>query len=310
MVYTPELRELRRVVDRAHKRYRRLGDDIDNQIFLHWRRIYKVEVKRVRKTYSDRLFKGLSGKPTRLWNMVNDLCGRSVRKAEIPARLDVDGVRISEPQMVVDALNEHFSSVGIKTTAVLGELRPVVDSVNDLWNSDGCSFSLRPVEPHDICEAVKVASTDLGGSLESVPSRLFTDFLVSLSCPLAVVYNSSLRQGVFPDCLKSVSVVPLYKGKGSRCDPGNYRPISLVSFLSKVFERLTKRQLEEFLNSQNFFSSCQFGFRSARSTELALAHAWHDIVASVEAGQCCLAAFLDVLLPLNQTQPSDPRKIL
>ena len=86
----------------------------------------------------------------------------------------------------------------------------------------------------------------------------------------------------------------MYKGKSPKPDPGKYRPISLASFLSKVFERLAKRQLEEFLESQHYFSNCRFGFRGARSTELALPHAWHDIVMAAEGGQCCLAAFLDV----------------
>jgi hypothetical protein len=89
-------------------------------------------------------------------------------------------------------------------------------------------------------------------------------------------------------------VVPLYKGKGAKVDPGNYRPISLVAFLSKVFERMVKRQLEEYLDCISFFSKNQFGFRSALSTELALSHIWHEVVSSAEKGKCCIGAFLDV----------------
>ena len=147
--------------------------------------------------------------------MVNGLCGRSVERAEIPPRLDVGDKHFSEPQMVVDALNEHFASIGIKTAAVLGEPMHVGSAVGDLRSSDGCSFSLRPLASREMCEAVRVAKPDLGDSLENVPSHLFADFLVLLADPLTAVFNSSVRNGVFPETLKVVSVVPLYKGKGS-----------------------------------------------------------------------------------------------
>ena len=78
--------------------------------------------------------------------------------------------------MVVYALNEQFCSIGIKMTAVLGELKPVGDSIGNHCGPDGRSFSLRPVEPCEIYEAVKFARTDLGNSIEDVPSRLFSDF--------------------------------------------------------------------------------------------------------------------------------------
>ena len=176
-----------------------------------------------REAHFKQLFTSLKNKPAKFWRLINDICGRSTKKAVIPDRLSLERVELSHPQTVVDALNEHFASVGRKTTSILGDHLPVSDSIASLWDPSGRTFSLRPVEPHEMYHAVKSVKTDFGNSLESVPSRLLADFLVFLSEPLAVVYNLSVTSGVFPEDLKVVSVVPLYKkGKGSKSDPGKY----------------------------------------------------------------------------------------
>ena len=76
----------------------------------------------------------------------------------------------------------------------------------------------------------------------------------------------SLSQGATPDCWKLANIIPIYKGKGSRVDVKNYRPISLTSVFCKAMEKLLKNIIIDFLDNNNLISSCQSGFRSGRST--------------------------------------------
>ena len=86
--------------------------------------------------------------------------------------------------------------------------------------------------------------------------------------PLTIIINQSLKTGVFPDALKIANVKPLYK-KGDNFCLNNYRPISLLPTISKIFERVMFTQLYSYLNANNLLSEQQYGFRSQHSTELA-----------------------------------------
>ena len=292
--FTNELRSLRSFVSKLQKRYAYSRLEIDGQVYHSWLKTYKVRLRKARESHYDELFKALKDKPAKLWKVVNDLCGRKNRSSDVPASLISDNVVLSEPQQIVDALNEHFANVGLTTTSCLGRCRPSELSLMEPPYTGTGKFSLSPVEPHEFCNTVKKVKADFGNSSENVPSRLIADFAYILSIPLAAVFNLSVTSGVFPQELKVASVLPLYKGKGAKSEPGSYRPISLLSFLSKIYERLVKRQFECYLDKNNFFSSNQFGFRGGLSTELALSHIWHEVVSTAEQGECCLAAFLDV----------------
>ena len=77
-----------------------------------------------------------------------------------------------------------------------------------------------------------------------------------------LIINKSLMTGIFPDKLKIAIVSPIYKGKES--DPHefcNYRPISLLPTISKVFEKVVHKQLYEYLNLTNLPNNSQCGFR-------------------------------------------------
>jgi Reverse transcriptase (RNA-dependent DNA polymerase) len=93
--------------------------------------------------------------------------------------------------------------------------------------------------------------------------------------------------------------IPLYRHKGDRKAVANYRPISLVDYLSKVFEKVVIKQLGNHLEASLFFSTGQFGFRRSRSTELALGHLWQEVVDAIEEKQLCLGVFLDVAAAFN-----------
>ena len=87
-----------------------------------------------------------------------------------------------------------------------------------------------------------------------------------LSYILAKLFNKCLKESCFPDCLKVSSVVPVFKNVGERCTAKNYCPVSLLSVVSKVFEKLVNNRIVDHLEKCVLFSDFQYGFRSSRST--------------------------------------------
>ena len=84
--------------------------------------------------------------------------------------------------------------------------------------------------------------------------------------PLNIVYQHSLFEGSFPRIWKHAAVIPLFKGKGSRSLPANYRPISICYCLGKLLERIVHPQLTGFLKDSDLLSDKQHGFTTGKST--------------------------------------------
>ena len=86
---------------------------------------------------------------------------------------------------------------------------------------------------------------------------------------LLVVFNLILNTGIFPDDMKLAKITPIYKS-GEKTDCGNYRPISVISAVAKILEKLVYDQVFHFLNENKVISNQQSGFRPFHSTETSL----------------------------------------
>ena len=117
---------------------------------------------------------------------------------------------------------------------------------------------------------VKTVITNLDSSKTSGPNCIPVVVLKNcepeLSHILAELFNMSLKESCFPDCWKALSVVPVFKNVGEKCTAKNYRPVSLLSVVSKVFEKLVNNRIVDHLEKSGLFSDFQYGFSSSRST--------------------------------------------
>ena len=101
---------------------------------------------------------------------------------------------------------------------------------------------------------------------ECIPLVVLKNCEPELSYILAKLFNKCLKESCFPDCWKVSSVVPVFKNVGERSTAKNYHPVSLLSVVSKVFEKLVNNRMVDHLEKCGLFSDFQYGFRSSRST--------------------------------------------
>ena len=133
------------------------------------------------------------------------------------------------------------------------------------------SYSLSIVDESQVFKILNNLSPKKATGLDSIPSRFIRDSASIIAHPLAHIINLSIIQGVVPDDLKLARVVPLFK-KNDKTDVGNYRPVSILSVISKVLERVVYNQLEGYLSDKNLLFDYQSGFRRKFSTETCLIH--------------------------------------
>lgn len=114
-----------------------------------------------------------------------------------------------------------------------------------------------------------------------------------LAAPLTQVFTTCVRENVWPSVWKEARVVPVHK-KSSRTDPKNYRPISLLSVVGKVFERVVAEVVCSHLKDNALLSDQQFGFRPGRSTSdlmMLLTRHWQD---ALDDGKDTIVVALDI----------------
>ena len=101
-----------------------------------------------------------------------------------------------------------------------------------------------------------------------------------------------MDQGIFPDIFKSAKITPVFK-KGVRNMIKNYRPISILCNIAKIFEAVICSRLKEFFMSQNLLSEKQFGFRTNKSTEMAVHDLIFKLLPAFENKKYAICVFLD-----------------
>ena len=103
---------------------------------------------------------------------------------------------------------------------------------------------------------------------DCIPVVVLKNCEPKLSYILAELFNKCLKESCFPDCWnwKVSSVVPVFKNVVERSTAKNYHPVSLLSVVSKVFEKLGNNRIVDHLEKCGLFSDFQYGFRSSRST--------------------------------------------
>jgi len=99
-----------------------------------------------------------------------------------------------------------------------------------------------------------------------MPAPLITNGGNDLHHALLLLFNRSLHKGVLPADYKRAKAFPLFKGKGSRADPNNYRLICVTSIFARIFERMVTRRMRARLEGKGFFLPDQAGFRAGFST--------------------------------------------
>ena len=127
---------------------------------------------------------------------------------------------------------------------------------------------------------------------DDISNFILKGVISSIADPLEYIFNKSILSGVFPEQMKIAKVIPLFK-KGDKLDPSNYRPISLLSTLSKILEKIIFKRTINFFNKHTVFTNSQFGFRQKHSTIHALLNFIDKVAHAIDNHSHLIGIFLD-----------------
>ncbi|CAK1585439.1 unnamed protein product [Parnassius mnemosyne] len=192
------------------------------------------------------------------------------------------------PDLNFEMLNQYFSS---SSSYVNNCKSRTLNHLHSLPTPDFPEFVLCQVADCDVKKNITAVTSNAIGN-DNVSRNMILPLLDLLTPIITKIFNNSINTGTFPTLWKDAQIIPLPKKSNPKsfCD---YRPISILPFLSKILERLVQQQLNLFLNQNNLLNTFQSGFRPGHSTVTALVKITDDIRAGMENRQVTILTLLD-----------------
>ena len=212
-------------------------------------------VRRVKRMYYFNLFQKLGKDSNKVWYHINVLLGNK-------GQVIMDGLKVGTSIIsgteMVNYANSFFINVANNLTAGLQDL----DFVPPLSRPNPSSFVFMHTHTDEVRKVIR-SLKNKGNGLYDISVLVLKNNIQVFSDHVSQLYNYSVDTMTFPGLLKNARVVLGHKS-GSREEIDNYRPISNLPVLSKIFEKLTLNRLTSFVNKFNLLSECQFGFREGK----------------------------------------------
>ena len=218
---------------------------------------YKRKLKKI--YYKEQITK-YEGDPNKLWQILKEVTQTKIsNKNEIePELLD---------QTKVNNFNKFYATVGSKIQEKLK-----IKEKDPLTETPG-KFEFRDVNEETTIKLIDRIRTNVAVGHDNIHARLLKDSKMTIAKTLTQLVNISYKKAIFPTCMKKGIVRPIYK-KDDPEDPGNYRPITILSTLSKVFERSAADQQMEYYMTNQILNGTNHAYIRGHSTETCL----HEIV--------------------------------
>ena len=155
------------------------------------------------------------------------------------------------------------------------------------------SLFLSPVTPKEIENQISLINNNKSSGLNTISPIILKKLKSKISVPLSCLFNLSFETGIFPEILKYAKIIPVHKLKGSILDIQNYRPISLLSNIDKLFEKIMHSRVTSFLETYQCIYPLQFGFRKKHSTTHALINIIELIKPALDQSKFACGIFVD-----------------
>lgn len=271
--------------DKAWGKFRKTRDSTDWNIYKELRNRCKTETRNAKASYFKNSLATDFKNPKNFWKKMNYLTNKSSKSST--THISSNGQMVSEPVMIAEAFSHHFATIG-QTMSGNSHYGPSLTQ-----GRSNSSFCFNIVSPFDVQRVIDGMRAGCSAGPDGLDIRFFKLASHVLSFPLADLFNLSLTTGEIPSSWKSARVIPLHKG-GSTSDMNNYRPISIINSVTKIFEKLIFNQLSTYLTDHNILSQHQSGFRPGYSTTTALLKFTNDVMSAADSNMPSGAIFIDL----------------
>ena len=266
----------------------------------HYRNYLRHFIKITKESYYLQKFSDFRLSTRKIWETINELSNSNSKCRSTTKSVTFNNHILDTPHEISEAFNDHFTNIA---PTLAHKLPPTDTSPNSFLSGNYPHSMVVPfVTPDDTLKVIN-ALKNKKVHFDEIPVHIIKENRDLLSIPLTILFNQSINTGTFPEKFKLAKVIPIHK-TGSKTDLCNYRPISILSNFSKIFESLMKNQLMTYLNKTNILNNRQFGFRSGFSTFDAINTFMSDLYSALNKNKSIISVFIDFSKAFDTVQPN------
>ena len=243
-----------------------------------------------------RNIQSVMGTLKKTWRKVNKDLGRSKPKSVLPSKLCVNLEEITNPKLIADKLNSHFVQKRINLANELPKSEQSIFKTMGPRNEHSISYN--ECKNHEVLDCIKNAN--INKAMKGIPPKIIKWLADDIAPVLTKIFNKFFDSGIYPKIFKIAKVTALSKG-GDKTDGDNYRPISVLTQLNQIFEKLIHSRLYEFMKDK--LHTNQFGFQKGHSTAHAITSLHEHLVNNIERHKVSALLFLDLKSAFDTVNP-------
>ena len=223
------------------------------------------------------------------WKVIKEIIGRG-KNTHNSTKFTINGNPTFDKSVISNSFNNYFTLVGPQLAQnIQGHINPL-----NYLNPTMKSMFIPYISEYEIIKSLKNSSA----GYDNIPASVAKQCIQHYIKPLTYLINSSFECGIFPNELKLAKVIPIFKN-GDKQDISNYRPISILSFFSKIFEKTMYNHLINFIDKNKILYKYQFGFRKLHSTNHAIISLVEKVNNTLDSGKILIGVFLDLKKALD-----------
>ena len=254
--------------------------------------ILKKIIRNAKKMYYESQFEKHKNDTRKTWGLINTILNKKKTVKELPEFFKIRNRQITNKQEIAQEFNHFFANIGEELADKIQG--PPNRSFKDFLKQNiECKFNFQPITSNDVLISISKLPSKTSSGYDNLSNKVLKHIKNLVCEPLALIINQSFKTGIFPDKLKLAKVFPAFK-KEEDFIFTNYRPISLLSVFSKVFEKIAYVQFFKYLSDNNLLYKGQHGFRVDHSTETALYELLDKINFSLDNHKLSLCTFIDL----------------
>ena len=268
-------------------KYKTLIDDLD----AHCDILEKTK-REAKKQYYKNEFENYQSDIKKTWGKINEILSRNRKDAEFPSFF-LDGEKVlTTDQDIANCFNTFFCNIGPDLAKSIQG--PANKSYKDyLKQNILSSFMFETVDTDLVSKYITQLKSKSSFGHDGISSIILKHIGKEISSLLSTIINQSLLTGIFPDTLKIAKISPIFKKENPHITD-NYRPISLLPVVSKIFEKVAFKQVYDYFCDKKLLYKSQYGFRKKHSTELAGLEVNDIIMKNLDNGKLPVSIFLDL----------------
>ena len=254
--------------------------------------ILKKSIREAKRIYYQNVFDKYKNDIKNTWKTISELLCKSSKKSNPIKELKVGNRIITDKNEICNTFNKFFVNIG---PSLAENIKPTknIRFTSFLKKVVSSSFHFDLVGEEDVLKIVKSLKSKNSAGSDGISTNLLKIIIPAILKPVKLILNQSLVTGIFPDNLKVAKVTPLFKKNDSQL-MDNYRPVSLLNSISKIFEKVVHKQLSAYFKKHKLFYKSQYGFRDEHSTELASMELIDRVMNSFEKKHTPLAIYMDL----------------